>query len=158
MLVHSLFPLGRPSAGSRPPLASFAGFRSRIWTLLFVFGFFSIFGCWFISDIPSVDSCCLGCACSQVYCPKSGARLCGKLGFFTEGSGDSIWLQRPKDGLCTEPQPLMDANEHQFIRISVDSCGFVVSLTSARGRRRFFRSGDHHAMGPKTALPSANHS
>src|SRR5712692_7813356 len=33
---------------------------------------------------------------------------------------------------------LMDANEHQFIRISVDSCGFVVSLTSARGRRPAF--------------------
>src|SRR5436309_1953498 len=95
---------------------------------------------------------------SPVYCPKSGARLCGKLGFFTEGSGDSIWLQRPKDGLCTEPQPLMDANEHQFIRISVDSCGFVVSLTSARGRRRFLRSGGRRAAGQKMGTASADRS
>src|SRR6266699_2888378 len=81
--VQSLFPLGRPVEASRtpsPPLASFTGFRSRIWTLLFVFGFFSVFGCWLISVFvfPSVDCCCLGCACSQVYCPKSGARLRGK--------------------------------------------------------------------------------
>jgi hypothetical protein len=25
-----------------------------------------------------VDCCCFGCACSEMYCPKSGARLRGK--------------------------------------------------------------------------------
>jgi hypothetical protein len=30
---------------------------------------------------PSVDNCCLGCTCSQRYCPESGARLRGNVRF-----------------------------------------------------------------------------
>src|SRR6266404_6726483 len=120
----------------------------------------SVLGSWLSSVAGSYGCFCLGCACSQVYCPKSGARLRGKLDFFTEGnegSGDSIWLQRPKDSLCTESQPLMDTNEHQFIRISVDSCGFVVSLIAARERQRFLRNGDRPAEDPKMAAASDFH-
>ncbi len=54
-----------------PPLGSFFGFKSGISTLFLVLGPFAVFDAWFIS-IPSVDS---WLPCSQMYCPKSGARL-----------------------------------------------------------------------------------
>ena len=45
-----------------PPLASFLGFRSRIWALLLVFGFFVVFRCLFMGIC--VDCWCLGFASS----------------------------------------------------------------------------------------------
>jgi len=55
----------------------FFGFQIAYLGFALGFGFFLCF--WFPIHIgPSIDCCCLGRACSQVYCPKFDARLRGK--------------------------------------------------------------------------------
>jgi hypothetical protein len=41
-------------------LGSFLGFKSGTWILLLVFGFFSVFGSWFMFVFPLI-CCCFGC-------------------------------------------------------------------------------------------------
>ncbi len=61
------------SLGPSPPLASSLGFRSRIWILLLVFGFFSVFDSWFIWVFVLIVAVSV-LLVSEVYCPESGPR------------------------------------------------------------------------------------
>ncbi len=98
-----------------PPLASLRGFKSRTWTLLFGFGFLVVFGCRFIWMFLSW-LCLFTGVLSEI-----GREVTRKVGFFYRRKRRQRRLHLAP---ATERQSLYrisTTNEHQFIRISVDS-------------------------------------